>query len=554
MEAPEAVVTVTPDAAEHPRATGATGAEDTSGNGTGAGHRRVPRWVVPAVFATAGALVVAGVVLRFWARSDMWLDEALTLNIARLPLSHLDAALRRDGAPPLYYVLLHFWTGAFGTSDTAVRALSGVLGCLTLPFAWVAGKRLGGRTVAAAALVLMATSPFAVRYSTENRMYALMILLTAMGVVALQRALERPRPGNLIAIGLCVAGLLYSHYWSLYLVGVTMLWLAFEARWGPVPRRRGATAALVAAFAGCVAFVPWLPAFSYQLAHTGTPWAEPASFVALVNAVSSFGGGPTSQGRGLALMYFALAGFGLLGVARGAFHIELDLRTRPQGRGLAVVVAGTLAAAVVGGFVFSSGFQARYASVVLVPLMLLVALGVTTFADRRIRVAVLGAAVAFGLAGSIPNVWTSRTQAGQVVAVLAAGGRSGDVVAFCPDQLGPAVGRLLPAGRYQAVTFPRGTGPEFVDWVDYGAATGAGDPAAFAAHLEALAGGTHRIWFVWQGGYQTLGTKCEAIAGTLEASPRRRAQQMVVGVAPRQALVGYEGMGLIRFTPVPTAP
>ncbi|HUO47573.1 MAG TPA: glycosyltransferase family 39 protein [Acidimicrobiales bacterium] len=503
------------------------------------------------VVVAAGALVVLGIGLRFWARSDLWLDEALTANIARLPLSHLPAALRRDGAPPLYYVLLHGWAGVTGTSDLAVRSLSGVLGCLTLPFVWMAGRRLGGRPVALVAVVLFATSPFAVRYSTENRMYALVILLVAMGVVALQRALERPRAGNLVAVGACTAGLLYSHYWAFYLVGVTGLWLAFEGRFGPPACRAGAWRALVALGVGCVAFVPWIPSFLNQLHHTGTPWAEPASFVALVNAISSFGGGPTSQGRGLALLYFALAGFGLFGAARGRFHVDLDLRTRPVGRPLAVAVVGTLCAAVVGGALFSSAFQARYASVVLVPVLLLVALGVATLGDARVRLGVVAVAVAFGLAGSLPNVWTSRTQAGQVAAAVDAGARPGDVVAFCPDQLGPAVDRLLPAGRYRAVTFPRRTSPAFVDWVDYTAATKAADPVAFATYLEGLAGTGHRIWFVWMGGYQTLGTKCETIGEQLQGDHHFTAQQMVTGVPPTQQLVGYEGMGLLRFTPVP---
>jgi hypothetical protein len=493
--------------------------------------------------------VLVGLALRFWTRSDLWLDEALTADIARRPLSHLPAALRHDGAPPLYYVLLHFWTSAFGTSDLAERSLSGVLGCLTLPFAWMAGRRLGGRWVAMVAVVLVATSPFAVRYSTENRMYALVILLVAMGTVALQRALERPRPGNLVAVGACSAGLLYSHYWSFYVLVVTALWLAFQGRWGRAEWRAGAWRALLAVAVGCLAFLPWVPSFLYQLRHTGTPWAEPASFVALVNAISSFGGGPTSQGRGLALLYFALAGLGLFGLSRGRFTIDLDLRTRPTGRPLAVVVVGTLALAVIAGTVFSSAFQSRYAAVVLIPVLLLVALGVATLGDLRVRLAVVAVAVACGLAGAVPNIWTNRTQAGQVAAALAAAGRPGDVVAFCPDQLGPAVNRLLPAGRYQTVTFPRRTSPAFVDWVDYGAVNRAADPAAFAADAERLAGAGHQVWFVWMGGYQTLGSSCETIGAQLEADGHFTARSVVVGVPPTQQLVGYEGMSLLRFTP-----
>ena len=165
----------------------------------------------------------------------------------------------------------------------------------------------------------------------------------------------------------------------------------------------------------------------------------------------------------------------------------------------------------------------------------------------------LAAAVAFGLAGSLPNVWTSRTQAGQVAAALAAGGRPGDVVAFCPDQLGPAVDRLLPAGRYRdddlppaAPARPSSTGSTTPR------PSSAADPAAFATHLERLAARRPPDLVRVEGGYQTLGTKCEAIGGPARGRPPRsaRTRWWSASARPTQQLVGYEGMGLIRFTPV----
>ena len=90
-----------------------------------------------------GVVLVLGVVFRFATRSDLWLDEALTVNISRLKFGDIAPWLKHDGVPPLYYWLLHFWTNWFGTSDVAVRALSGVLGVLSLPLAWLCGKRLG---------------------------------------------------------------------------------------------------------------------------------------------------------------------------------------------------------------------------------------------------------------------------------------------------------------------------------------------------------------------------------------------------------------------------
>ena len=499
-----------------------------------------------AIGAGVVLVMVAALVLRFWTRSDLWLDEALTVNIARLPIHEIPSFLRRDGAPPLFYVLLHFWMGLFGTSDVAVRSLSGVFGVVTLPLAWLAGKRLAGPKAGWAAMLLVASSPFATRYDTETRMYSLVVLLTVLGFLALDRSLHHPRPGNLIAVGAVTGLLLYTHYWSLYLIGVTLLWLVWVAWRGRPAWRRGARASLVAAVVGCLTFVPWLPTFLFQSKHTGTPWATPANFAAMVNAVSSFAGGSTSQGRALALIFFALVGLGLFGLATDRRHIDVDIRTRPLGRPLAIALLGTLAAAIAGGFLTNSAFDARYASVVFIPLILLVAIGLTTFRDRRIRSVILTLAVIAGLAGSVTNITTNRTQAGQVAAAIARTGHAGDIVAYCPDQLGPAVNRLLPTGRYQQTTFPRGTGPEFVDWVDYGAATAAGNPLTFAQHLESLAQSSGRqIFLVWAPGYQTYGVKCEGIVQTLQGDPHYTAQPLVGA----NSVSFYQPMSLVRFTP-----
>ncbi|MGH9059703.1 MAG: glycosyltransferase family 39 protein, partial [Acidimicrobiales bacterium] len=128
------------------------------------------------VLAAATVMVLVGVFLRFWAPTALWLDETISVNIARLPIAQIPQALSHDGAPPLYYFMLHVWMLAFGQSDLAVRSLSGLISVATLPLFWTAGKRLGGRTTAWAAFALGVTSPFAIDYATNARMYSLMIL------------------------------------------------------------------------------------------------------------------------------------------------------------------------------------------------------------------------------------------------------------------------------------------------------------------------------------------------------------------------------------------
>jgi mannosyltransferase len=502
-------------------------------------------------------VVVFGIVLRFLTSSSLWLDEALTVNISRLPVHQILSALKRDGAPPAYYLLLHFWMRLFGDSDAATRALSGVLSVVTLPVSWWAARRVAGRVAAWTVVVLLASAPFAVYYATEARMYSLVILLTACGVLALHRVLQGPRAGNLIALAAVTAGLLYSQYWSLYLVvivglglafGVVKSWRAPEVAWQRSPR----FAALCAIGVGGLAFVPWLPTFFYQSVHTGTPWAKPANFSAVITAVTGFTDNQaslfnvvTNQGRLLALIYFAMAALALFGVARNAHVIDLDLHTVPRSRGLITVIVGTLFAAIAGGLLSGSAFSSRYAAVVFLPLMIVVALGTTTLLSHRARLLVVAVAVLAGAVACVQNITTQRTQAPQVTAVVDASAQPGDVLAFCPDQLGPAVYRLTRnVNQYDLIAFPRRNSPEFVDWVDYLGTTQAADPGAFVTYLLHRAG-THHIWLVWQTGYQGYGPKCSQIASDLLNSPHGGGHNWVIA-HPRHF---YEPMNLTEYAP-----
>ncbi len=509
-----------------------------------------------AVGVGVGLVVAAGLFLRFWTRSGLWLDEALTVDIARLPLHEIPNALKHDGAPPLYYYLLHFWIVLFGQSNDAVRSLSGIFAVITLPVGWLCGKQLGGRAVAWTMLVLLASAPFAVYYATESRMYALVILLTGCGFLALQRAVRAPRPGNLIAVAVVAAALLYAQYWSLYLVAMVGIWLiASIVR----TRRRGHPedapwAALIALAVGALLFVPWVPTFLYQTKHTGTPWAAPPNFSAVINALTGFTDNQgstlqtaTNQGRLLAVIYFCMLALAVFGVGLSGRIIELDLRTRPRARGIGFVVLGTLFAAIAGGIITASAFSSRYAAVVFLPFVLLVALGTTTLLNPTARVIVVGLAVVAGLISSAQNVTTQRTQANAVAAAINAQAKPGDVIAFCPDQLGPSVYRQIrDPSQYDMITFPRRTGPQIVDWVDYADTVHAADPNAFSAFVLQRAGSDHHIWLVWQPMYETYGVKCETIASDLINAATKNGGGGLNIVTNHPALF-YEPMNLTEY-------
>src|SRR5690606_23311503 len=98
--------------------------------------------------------IAVGVLLRLWPRTALWLDEAQSVAIARVPLRDLPATLQTDGAPPLYYAVLHVWMQLFGSGDWAVRSLSVLASLATIPVIGVAARRYGGRAAVWPAVVL----------------------------------------------------------------------------------------------------------------------------------------------------------------------------------------------------------------------------------------------------------------------------------------------------------------------------------------------------------------------------------------------------------------
>lgn len=473
----------------------------------------------------AGVVVAAaGLLFFFYTRSAMWLDEALTVNIARLPLSQLHAALKQDGAPPLFYVLLHFWTAVLGTSNVAVRSLSALFMTGTVVAMWFAARRFAGPKAAWIAAALTFASPYAIRYATEARMYSLEMLLVASGIVAFQRALEKPSVGRLAVVSVLVALFVYNQYWAFYLLVVVValfVWLAWRG-----PDRDAARRVLVAIGIGLLVFVPWVPTFLYQRAHTGTPWGEPvAPGIPFGYTLRDFAGGASGTAADRQegwILFFILLPMLLLGVFGRPVddrRVEIDLHVPRETRVIAFLGGVGLLAALSFNYLAGGAFQTRYSAIVFPFFILLVARGFTMLTDPRVLGGALVLAIGFGFAGGVRNVLTERTQAPEVAAVLRREAKPGDVVVYCPDQVGPAVHRLAPTGLDEVV-YPSFAGPERIDWVDYKKRLARANVDEFARAALVRARG-HTLWYVSAPGYITHVGTCEALSDAFAATRER---------------------------------
>ena len=480
------------------------------------------------IVAVGIASLVLGIVVRFTTASSLWLDEALTVNISKLPVGDLLRQLKHDGHPPLYYLLLHGWADLFGTGDVAVRALSGVFGLLTLPLAYIAGRRRGGSLAGWLAVIVFSLSAFMVRYSDEARMYSLVMLLVMVGYLLVDDVVRRGRGGllRLAGIALVTGALLYSHYWAMWLLVVTGLVLVWRAWRNPEPTvRRPALQTLGALVVGGVLFLPWLPSMLYQSEHTGTPWATPSRPTTAASfTLQDLGSGLYSDAGLLAVVLGVLILLAVFGRAIDGRRISLDLRSRPQYRAEALVAAATFTAGIVISYGLRGAFATRYAAVVMPFLALLVAGGLTRFAGRWVRFGVVAVVGAFLAVGALWNVADTRTQAGEVGEAVDANAQPGDLVVFCPDQLGPAGSRAITAD-VEEVAYPTLGDPHFVDWVDYKERNDEADPAVVAQQVLDRAGADRGVFVVWSGTYKTFEGDCEALVNAIGAA--RPGQELV---------------------------
>ena len=389
----------------------------------------------------------------------------------------------------------------------------------------------------------MATSPFAVYYDTEARMYSLVILLSTLAVLAYVAILSKPTVANVLGLAALCCALLYTHYWALYLVATAAVGTALCALFGP--RARSCWMALGALVAGTCGFLPWVPTLLYQLHHTGTPWASPADFTALVFTFTQFAGGDSDAGRALALVFAFLGLLALAGSALDGRRVVLDLRTRPGVRALALLAGGTLLLALIAGKLAGSTFADRYSAVILTPCLLVVAYGTTVLADRRVRQGIVAAAVAFGLAASVPNAFLTRTQAGHVALAVLARARARRRRGLLPRSA--RSGREPRAhGSLRRDRLPdAANSPEIVNWVDYAATVEHANPAKFARIVLQRAGSRGAIWYVWAPGYLNYGDDCQAIASDLAA--RRPMQQVVAEQGSDTPFEIFEGENLYRY-------
>ncbi len=220
-----------------------------------------------------GSILFLASLLRLWnlASESAWIDEAYSIELAKLSIVDILKGSAADQHPPLYYLLLRLWL-TLGTGITYARLLSVIIGVINVAQILLFGKKIAGIAIGLLSGILLAVSPMHVWYSQEIRMYILLVALTTASTTALWWALQDNKPYRWIFYGFFSTLSIYTHYFTFFILfaqGIwVLIWVWKQRAMRPLWYWIGASVGML------ILFFPWLPvAINQARFHTMT-WVD----------------------------------------------------------------------------------------------------------------------------------------------------------------------------------------------------------------------------------------------------------------------------------------
>jgi len=227
-------------------------------------------------------ILLVSITNRFYGldRLSLWADE-LWVVMASVRGSLMDMfsfVYYHDNHPPGHYLLMRYWQIIFGDSDYAIRFPFAVSGVFLVYSTYRIAKEHYSVEAALIAATLVSGSWQAIYYSQEARaniMVAVAVLWALHYFCKLTFADERMDKKNLAGFWISATFACYLHYSGL--VFVSCLGIIY----GSVLLIRRQTSDFLLGLKlfvpVIILYIPWLPAFIYQLTHkpAGAWWSVP---------------------------------------------------------------------------------------------------------------------------------------------------------------------------------------------------------------------------------------------------------------------------------------
>lgn len=406
-----------------------------------------------------------------------WLDEAITVAHANRTFPEVFVAQVGNVHPPLFHLLAHAWMTVFGLSEVAIRSFSLVFGVATIPLAYWAGRTVYNRRTGVIAAIIVAFSPYAIWYSQEARMYAMLMFFGFLGFTLLVVAMRRNTKVLWLAYGLATFAGLFTHYFYAFLVmGEVVGVIAVAWRRRREARRTGKADSsrwfLTRLVRDVPSLLPWFVTSAVMAVVYGLWVFRSVLFFPGENAlISSATGSGLGYGQTPPELAWRLNDFGMvIAQMTGGFHPEWAMfalvamwplvvslmlvmlgSIRRLARSSVLVLCGAGGVLIITALGQWQGqvLASRYFAAVAAPAILAIAAAIAMAPRRSVRLFV-AVMIAFSLVAyvdqSLNHGNMMRYDNREAIQVIVEGYRPGDVVIYEPFFLTPLFSYYLPPG------------------------------------------------------------------------------------------------------------
>lgn len=218
-------------------------------------------------------IIILTAVLRIYdiETKNMWFDEVYSWKLSQKSVTEIVSDTSGDIHPPLYYIVLKYWTIIFTDSILSMRILSVITSLLSIFFIYKISKIVFNKNyLIVFVLLLYAVSPVNIFYSQEIRMLNLNLFLCLGSIFYFLISLKDRSYKNLFLFVLFSVLAIYTHYFAfliLFTEFIILLLLVLTKT-----KKFSETKKLyISIFLINLFYTPWYPVFLQQVSK-GQPW------------------------------------------------------------------------------------------------------------------------------------------------------------------------------------------------------------------------------------------------------------------------------------------
>lgn len=162
---------------------------------------------------------------------SMWLDEAISVNVAKFPINRIVSNFSiNDFHPPVHYWFLNIWQGLFGSGVVVMRLSSILFSLITVFLVYRIGTEIKNKKVGLWAAVLTGINPLFIYFSQELRMYMMVVMLLTGALYFFVKLNKKANWKNILGFNILTGLSFVTFYGSVFLIATMLLYLLINKK------------------------------------------------------------------------------------------------------------------------------------------------------------------------------------------------------------------------------------------------------------------------------------------------------------------------------------